>query len=378
MIAWSSIGRIDIVATAPGKIVVAGGTKVIQPFDTGVIKAIHVRDGQRVKAGDSLIELDPTITDSERAHLQSDLMSARLDVARLNASLGDLNDPLKDFVPPGKGRGLAARDAAQPAAEPGRRAARQAHARSIASWRRKKPSGRRSPPPSRSSRRRSPTSSSGSTSASTWSTRSWAPSSPISRTSSSSPRRSYEAGRAESPTRRRRRRSPRGRAAGADGGRVPAHPFRELDEAERKADGLEQDVIKAEQRSQAPDPDRAGRRRGAAARGAHGGRGGHAGATITGDRAARRRLEIEAMSPTATSASSRRAQEAQIKIDTFNFTRYGLLHGTVLSVSHDAISRQKPVDPTARTACRVRRTPRASRPARSWSIRRASRSTRRR
>src|SRR5579871_347302 len=37
MIVWSSIGRIDIVATAPGKIVVTGGTKVVQPFDTGVI-----------------------------------------------------------------------------------------------------------------------------------------------------------------------------------------------------------------------------------------------------------------------------------------------------------------------------------------------------
>ena len=33
--------------------------------------------------------------------------------------------------------------------------------------------------------------------------------------------------------------------------------------------------------------------------------------------------------------------KAQIKVDTFNFTRYGLRHGTVLSVSHDAISRQK-------------------------------------
>jgi hypothetical protein len=37
-------------------------------------------------------------------------------------------------------------------------------------------------------------------------------------------------------------------------------------------------------------------------------------------------------------------QEAQIKVDTFNFTRYGLLHGKVLSVSQDTIVHDKPQD----------------------------------
>ena len=46
------LGKIDIVASAPGKIVPSGRTKVIQPFETGVVRAIHVRDGQRVKAGE--------------------------------------------------------------------------------------------------------------------------------------------------------------------------------------------------------------------------------------------------------------------------------------------------------------------------------------
>jgi len=40
----------------------------------------------------------------------------------------------------------------------------------------------------------------------------------------------------------------------------------------------------------------------------------------------------------------RPGQEAEIKVETFNFTRYGLLHGTVLSVSQDAIARDRPVD----------------------------------
>ncbi len=37
-------------------------------------------------------------------------------------------------------------------------------------------------------------------------------------------------------------------------------------------------------------------------------------------------------------------QQAEIKVDTFNFTRYGLLHGEVLSVSQDAVIRERQQD----------------------------------
>lgn len=47
---WPVWGSVDIVATAPGKIIPSGRTKVIQPFEAGVVRAIHVRDGQTVKA----------------------------------------------------------------------------------------------------------------------------------------------------------------------------------------------------------------------------------------------------------------------------------------------------------------------------------------
>src|SRR6202007_2602551 len=83
---WASIGTVDIVATAPGKIVPGGRTKVIQPFETGVVRAIHVQDGQSVKAGDPLIELDSTMNAAELGHLRADLMAAQLDVARLRAA----------------------------------------------------------------------------------------------------------------------------------------------------------------------------------------------------------------------------------------------------------------------------------------------------
>src|SRR5262249_42868174 len=97
---WASLGTTDIVATAPGKIVPSGRTKVIQPFDTGVVRAINVHDGQSVKAGDVLIELDPTMTKADLGHLKSDLISAQLDIARLHAALAGKDDPLEEFHPP--------------------------------------------------------------------------------------------------------------------------------------------------------------------------------------------------------------------------------------------------------------------------------------
>jgi hemolysin D len=97
-LAWASLGSVDIVATSIGKIVPGGRTKLIQPFDTGVVRAVHVRDGQSVKAGDVLIELDPTMTEADQERQESDLVSTELDAARLRAALAD--NPLASFRPP--------------------------------------------------------------------------------------------------------------------------------------------------------------------------------------------------------------------------------------------------------------------------------------
>jgi hemolysin D len=99
-LAWALFGKIDIVATAAGKVIPSGRTKVVQPFETGVVRAIHVRDGQSVKDGDVLIELDPTMSQAELKHFRSDLVSAELDVGRLNAALSE--DPERTLTaPPG-------------------------------------------------------------------------------------------------------------------------------------------------------------------------------------------------------------------------------------------------------------------------------------
>ncbi len=97
---WAWWGTIDIVASATGKILPGGRVKVIQPFETGVVRSIRVQDGLTVKAGDVLIELDPTANEAERDHLRNDLLAEQLNIARLRAAFAGGDDPLADFTPP--------------------------------------------------------------------------------------------------------------------------------------------------------------------------------------------------------------------------------------------------------------------------------------
>jgi hemolysin D len=92
--AWSWFGKVDEVATARGKIIPDGRVKVIQPMEAGVIKAIHVQEGQKVREGQLLIELDPTIKQADARSTTRTLTLHRADRSRLMAELaGDAQPP---------------------------------------------------------------------------------------------------------------------------------------------------------------------------------------------------------------------------------------------------------------------------------------------
>ncbi len=82
---WACIGQLEIVAVAPGKTVVGSRTKVIQPLEAGVVKRILVQDGQAVKAGDLLIELDATAAGADFEKAGEALIAAKLAELRLSA-----------------------------------------------------------------------------------------------------------------------------------------------------------------------------------------------------------------------------------------------------------------------------------------------------
>lgn len=84
---WSCVGRIDMVAVARGKLIPSDHSKVIQPLESGIVRAIHVRDGETVTAGTALIELDPTTSGAEHERQAKELSAARVQIARLRALL---------------------------------------------------------------------------------------------------------------------------------------------------------------------------------------------------------------------------------------------------------------------------------------------------
>ncbi|PAK91287.1 hemolysin secretion protein D [Stenotrophomonas rhizophila] len=82
---WAGIGKLDIVAVAPGRMVVDSRTKIVQPAETAVVRRILVRDGQKVRAGEPMIELDATATGAELLQVRKTLTEARLASLRLSA-----------------------------------------------------------------------------------------------------------------------------------------------------------------------------------------------------------------------------------------------------------------------------------------------------
>jgi hemolysin D len=97
---WLVLGRVDVVASAPGKLIPADDVQLIQPGAAGIVHAILVRDGQRVRAGQPLVELDPTVSDADTAQAGKALETAMLDAARLRAILSALDGRGLSFTPP--------------------------------------------------------------------------------------------------------------------------------------------------------------------------------------------------------------------------------------------------------------------------------------
>lgn len=86
-IAWSVLGHMDIIVNASGKIIPGARTKTIASVDVASVRRLHVIEGQHVKAGDVLIELDTSGSDAERDKAIGDASEGLLAVARAKAML---------------------------------------------------------------------------------------------------------------------------------------------------------------------------------------------------------------------------------------------------------------------------------------------------
>ncbi|HJP68052.1 MAG TPA: HlyD family type I secretion periplasmic adaptor subunit [Sphingomicrobium sp.] len=341
---WALIGVVDIVAVAQGKIIPNGRTKTIQPFETGVVRAIHVRDGQSVKAGDILIELDPTITGAELGHLKGDLISAQLDIARLQAALATKNDPHAELEPPQGAssdlvqmhrRLLASQIAEQNAklAAIDSQVAQKEAERATTKASIEKLKAIIPPLEERVSVRKH-----------------LASKELGSRLTYLTDLQELVGQQKEVPVQESRLGETEAAIASlAETRRKTISEYErglldDLAKARQRAAGLVQDIIKAEQRTSlqkltAPVDgvvqQLAVHTIGGVVQPAQ---------TLMIVVPAESLLEIEAMIPNRDIGFVQIGQDAAIKVDAFNFTRYGLVHGKVLSVSHDAITQEKPQD----------------------------------
>jgi len=68
-IIWASLAKIDEAVSAPGKLEPQGAVKNIQVPLNGVVKAVYIKDGQRVKKGDLLLTLDQAAAEAQRNSL---------------------------------------------------------------------------------------------------------------------------------------------------------------------------------------------------------------------------------------------------------------------------------------------------------------------
>jgi len=359
---WAWAGTIDIVASATGKILPSGRTKVVQPFETAVVRSIRVQDGQVVKAGDVLIELDPTVNAAERDHLRNDLLAEQLNIARLRAALAGGNDPSGDFTPP------ADADSALVSAQ------RQLLLNQVAEHRAKIAALTRQQAQKEAEQ--------GTISATIHKLEATIPviqqrvdiRKTLMEKELGSKLTYYEILQAmveqqeDLGVQKSHLREAEAAAAAIleTRGQTEAeyrHALSDdLTKAEQKASGLAQDLIKAEQKTNL-------QRLTAPVDGAVQQLAIHTvGGVVTPAQAllmvvpSDSRLEIEAMVSNRDIGFVHAGQEAEIKIDTFNFTRYGLLHGQVLSVSQDAVIRDHKQERLTSRASRKARnsiTPRA-------------------
>lgn len=98
-LAWSWFGHLDVYADASGKVQPAGRTKTVQPLVTGKVIRVAVKDGDHVKAGDVLLELDPTDALAGQKIASDNLVNADAEIIRRKAAVAAPNGDSVDLSP---------------------------------------------------------------------------------------------------------------------------------------------------------------------------------------------------------------------------------------------------------------------------------------
>lgn len=91
--AWLYFAKIDVVVSARGKVIPSGEIKVVQPIETGVIKKILVKEGSFVQKDQVVMEIDPSVTETNLASKINNAQLLKIETTRLTALIEE-----KEFV----------------------------------------------------------------------------------------------------------------------------------------------------------------------------------------------------------------------------------------------------------------------------------------
>ena len=87
LLVWALIGKVDVIATAEGKLVPQSYLKIVQPADSGILQAILVKEGDAVKAGQVLMRMDTQVAQADTKILDTERQSKQLQLRRIDAEL---------------------------------------------------------------------------------------------------------------------------------------------------------------------------------------------------------------------------------------------------------------------------------------------------
>ena len=89
LLAWAYFAKLDVVATAEGKLIPKSYLKIVQPSEGGILKEIRVNEGDKVQAGQVLMRMDAVLGEADTQILDSEMQQRQLQLRRIDAGLAD-------------------------------------------------------------------------------------------------------------------------------------------------------------------------------------------------------------------------------------------------------------------------------------------------
>lgn len=87
LLLWAIFGKLDIIASAEGRLVPETYIKIVQPSDAGIVQEILVKEGEHVKQGQVLMRMDTQLARADEKTIANDLALRSLQLRRIDAEL---------------------------------------------------------------------------------------------------------------------------------------------------------------------------------------------------------------------------------------------------------------------------------------------------